>query len=66
MAEPEPRDERTNLTRTGLAARRARAAALRGDRQARADLEARWAALNREDPSAPRIPTTSPLTTETL
>lgn len=56
MAEPEPRDERTNLTRTGLAARRARARALRGDRQARADLDARWAATQREDPSAPSVP----------
>lgn len=54
------------LTRAGRAAHRARAKKLAGDRQARADLEVRWAALKREDPDAPRVPTVSPLMTETL
>jgi hypothetical protein len=52
------------LTRAGRAARRARANALKGDRQARADLEGRWSALTRHDEG--RLPTVSPLTTETL
>lgn len=54
------------LTSAGRAAHRARAKALAGNRQARADLEVRWQALRKTDPSAPRTPTLSPLTTETL
>lgn len=45
--EPEPRDERTNLTRAGLAARRARLALLRGDPFAREGLDDDWAPLTR-------------------
>jgi hypothetical protein len=60
---PSDRDDDL-LTPAGHAARRARANMLKGDRQARADLEGRWAALTRHDEG--RLPTVSPLTTETL
>lgn len=48
------------LTTAGRAAHRARAQKLAGSRQARADLAARWAATQRDDPSAPSVPLIQP------